>query len=244
MAHLPMRSPIAPRQLGRAQQLFGVVRRLHFPAAAVPDVVFTRLNRHYEAAISLATLVLRSASIDVGAGGPKGSAFLVDMNLVFERFVRQLLRNALDVDRAAFPDTAPHAALDEGGLVALRPDLCLLRGTKIVWVGDAKYKRLTPGSYPNADLYQLLAYSVALGLPGGTLIYAAADDVKEAEHVVVQAGKRLRVVALALGASPAKIKGRIRSLSREILTQSREMATGIGAMRPPHAGTAAYQVPA
>ena len=69
---------------------------------------------------------------------------------------------------------------------------------RITWVGDAKYKRLPSGAYRNADLYQLLAYAVATRLTVGTLIYAADEGASTAEHVVLQAGKRLNIIALDL----------------------------------------------
>jgi hypothetical protein len=85
------------------------------------------------------------------------------------------------------------------------------------WLGDAKDKRLPAGGCRNANLYQLLAYSIALDLPGGTLVYAA-DDVVSVEHIVVECGKQLRVVALDL-TSPGR-----RSLSRLVrLTLSSDL---------------------
>jgi 5-methylcytosine-specific restriction enzyme subunit McrC len=219
MGRIPHRSDTAKRELFRAQRLFGAVKHLHFGPAAVPEVVFTRLNHHYRPAVSLAILLLRSASLDLGVGRARGAAFLIDMNSAFERFVRRALRRALEalgVDDARFPDRPPRACLDEADEVPLKPDLCLLKEGRVVWVGDAKYKRLPAGAYRNADLYQLLAYAVALDLPGGTLIYAADEGVREAEHVVVQAGKRLRVVALDLSAPPAKVLQRIGAIAHRI----------------------------
>jgi 5-methylcytosine-specific restriction enzyme subunit McrC len=138
------------------------------------------------------------------------------MNLVFERFVRSALRAALGADLARFPDSSPSRHLDQAGVVPLKPDLCLLDGRRIVWVGDAKYKRLPVGGYRNADLYQLLAYAVALDLPGGTLVYAADEGVSAAEHVVMHAGKQLRVVALDLRAPRSKLLLQIRTLAHAI----------------------------
>ena len=216
MRRLPLRSDRTRRELSRAERLFGAVKAVHFRPAAVPGVMFTRLNRHYQPALSLATLLLRSASLDVGAGGARGSAFLIDMNKVFERFVRKALRMALGTDERLFPERPPPTTLDEAGCVPLRPDLCLLEDRRIVWVGDAKYKRLPAGAYQNADLYQLLAYAVTLGLPGGLLIYAADEGVGAAEHVVVQAGKRLRVVALDLSASPARVIAQVGAIAQKL----------------------------
>jgi 5-methylcytosine-specific restriction enzyme subunit McrC len=178
---------------------------LIFLRTNVPTVLFSRLNRHYQPAISLATLVLRSVSLDIGEGGARGSALLIDMNQVFEIFVRTALKVALVLDVQRFPERAPSLRLDEAGAVPLKPDLCRVEDQRVAWVGDAKYKRLPSGTYRNADLYQLLAYATATGLPSGTLIYAADEGVSAAEHVIMETGKRLHVFALDLLAPQAVI---------------------------------------
>lgn len=216
MAHLPFASDGTTRELARAQRLFGAVERVHYRRGAIPDVIFTRLNRHYQPAVLLATLLLRSASLDLSLGSTKGMAILVDMNVVFETFVRRALRAALGEDIATFPDHPPRSLFDEAAVVPLKPDLCLVEAGRVVWVGDAKYKRLPSGAYKNADLYQGLAYAVALGLPGATLFYAADEGLKHAEHVVVHARKRLRVVALDLTAPGAAILAQIGRLAHRI----------------------------
>jgi 5-methylcytosine-specific restriction enzyme subunit McrC len=198
MRRFPHRAPATRRELARAEQLLGGVRRVWFPPSAVPDVRFTQLNAHYQPAVTLATLVLRSASLELGTGGARGTAFLIDMNKVFEVFVRKALREALGASERDFPDRPPHLRLDERGRVPLKPDLYLLDGDRITWVGDAKYKRLGPASYHNADLYQVLAYATVLGLSGATLIYAAGQGVDRATHVVRRSGIELQVVALDL----------------------------------------------
>lgn len=217
---LPLRSAAARRELVRAQSLFGAVERAHFSPAAVPEVLFTRLNRHYQPALSLATLVLQSASLDLGSGGARGSALLINMNTVFEQFVRRSLRTALNLPPAEFPDRGPLRTLDEAGVVPLRPDLCVVRDQRVLWVGDAKYKRLPAGAYTNADLYQLLAYTVAFDLPGGTLIYAADSGVSSAEHTVPQVGKRLEILALDLSAPPRAILLQVQALAARILERA------------------------
>jgi 5-methylcytosine-specific restriction enzyme subunit McrC len=223
LSRISPRSSVARRELVRAQGLFGAVTRLQFPAATVPEVVFTRLNSHYQPAVSLARFVLKSAALDVGAGSVKGSAFLIDMNTVFEVFVRTALREALGADSQEFPSRPPRTHLDRAGVVPLKPDLCLVEKGRIMWVGDAKYKRLPVGGYRNADLYQLLAYSIALDLPGGTLIYAADDGVATAEHSVLESEKRLKVITLDLAASRPQILGRLRAIADGIRLRSRQV---------------------
>jgi 5-methylcytosine-specific restriction enzyme subunit McrC len=225
LGNLPLLSPIARRELLRARRLFGAVQHEHFAPARVPDIVITRLNQHYQASISLATMILRSTSLDLGTGGARGSAFLIDMNLVFEHFVRIALRSALAADLRSFPNRITNLRLDEANVVPLKPDLCLLVDQRVAWVGDAKYKRLPAGAYSNADLYQLLAYSVAMDLPGGTLIYAADAGVNAAKHVVKMSGKQLTVVAMDLSAPPAVILRQIRALAAQIAIQADAVAS-------------------
>jgi len=216
VSRFSVRSDVARREVFRAQRLFGGVSQVYFPPAAVPEVVFTRLNRHYQAALSLAILALRCASMDLGVGNVRGSAFLIDMNNAFERFVRSALRAALDVDAAVLPERSPGIRLDKAGVIPLKPDLCLMADQGVIWVGDAKYKRLSEGAYQNADLYQLLAYTVALDLSGGMLIYAADEGVSTATHWVVRANKQLQVVALNLADPPKRILKQISMVAQGI----------------------------
>ena len=70
-------------------------------------------------------------------------------------------------------------------------------GSKCLFVGDAKYKKIEIQHAPNSDLYQILAYATALDLPGGMLIYAKGEG-EPAVHTVRHSGKRLEVAALDL----------------------------------------------
>jgi 5-methylcytosine-specific restriction enzyme subunit McrC len=77
-----------------------------------------------------------------------------------------------------------------------------------LFVGDVKYKRIKPDAYPNADLYQLTAYTIATALPGGLLIYAAEEE-RAAGHEVVHIGKRLELVPLDLAVPPERLLAQI-----------------------------------
>ena len=67
------------------------------------------------------------------------------------------------------------------------------RGT--VAVIDAKYKAEKPAGYPNADLYQLLAYCTVLGLRNGHLAYAKGNEVP-ACHIVRSSGIEIAAMPL------------------------------------------------
>ena len=86
-------------------------------------------------------------------------------------------------------------------MVNLRPDLSWWDGeTSVTFVGDAKYNKISGQQIrsPNADLYQMLAYTTALDLPGGLLIYAKGEADSWQRTSSGTPDKRLEVFALDL----------------------------------------------
>lgn len=152
---------------------------------AVDDWRPTRLNRHYEVALRLAAIVLRNVSLRNSAGDIAAPAFMVDMNVLFQDFVFDRLRNAL---RGRLEVSAePTVHLGEQRRLAMRPDLIFRppgspRSSGAVFVGDAKYK-LSSGPARMSDYYQLLAYTTALGLDEGVLVYAQHPTSPSVEAV-------------------------------------------------------------
>lgn len=133
-------------------------------------VKFTRLNEHYRPALRLARLVLENLTLQDTVGETQASSFMLDMNALFERFVTERLRRAL---RGRLDLKAQHRdRLDKDGTVAVRPDLVFRSGGFSRFVADIKYKLTddaAAGRHP--DYYQLLAYTTALDMPEGVLIY-------------------------------------------------------------------------
>ena len=133
-------------------------------------VVFNRLNEHYRPALRLARLVLDNLTLQDVLGETQASSFMLDMNELFERFVterlRRALRGRLDVKGQH------HDQLDKERYITIKPDLLFSANSTPRFVADIKYK-LTDDTAAgrNADYYQLLAYTTALDLPEGVLIY-------------------------------------------------------------------------
>ena len=86
----------------------------------------------------------------------------------------------------------------------LKPDISWWSGKHCVFVGDAKYKRIRNESSPNEDLYQLLAYTVATGLPAGLLIYAEGEDVPRVVHVDA-VEKSIEIASVRLSGEPDEV---------------------------------------
>jgi 5-methylcytosine-specific restriction enzyme subunit McrC len=109
--------------------------------------------------------------------------------------------------------------LDVARRVTLRPDILWRVGGSPVAVIDAKYKAEKPRGYPNADLYQLLAYCTVLGLDAGHLVYARGSEVP-ALHEVKQSGIKIHCHALDLSKPPDALLAEITNLADKIAATS------------------------
>lgn len=180
-------------------------------------IVFTRLNQHYEPALRLARLVLRNLTLLDHHGGTGASSFLVDMNLLFQRFVTQRLRRSLQ-GRLLVVDE-PTRYLGRRRQVAMQPDLEFHepRLDRIAYVGDVKYKLTSDGKARAGDYYQMLAYCTALDLREGVLIYCLADGAPP-EHAVevVHTNTTLYTVPIDLSGNSAAVDQAITDLANWI----------------------------
>ena len=219
-----LRSTQARRNLGWLASMLEEVSQVEFRSTAVPAVQFDRLNEHYRGVVELSRLILRHGAFESGRGAVRASGFLMDMNVVFQEFVAQALRDKLKELRV--PGTLFGekyiGSLDHGNAIRLRPDLTLWQGKSCVFVGDAKYKRIAGDRIPNADLYQLLAYTTAENLPGGLLIYAEDETVPGSrDYSVRHANKRLEVAALDLTGTLEETLERVKSLAQKVVALRR-----------------------
>ena len=204
LSRLRLRSPEARRRLESLAAMLNEVSLCHFAPSRVPLVPFDRLNEHYRAVVELSRLILRHGAYESGRGTVRGSGFLMNMNIVFQEFLTQALRDALRVSERTFSFSRSPSGdilkLDVDGKVTIQPDLMWWDGANCLFVGDAKYKTLTGEGVPNADLYQVLSYATALNLPGGLLVYA--DGKTDAvTYTVLNSGKRLEIAVLDLSGS-------------------------------------------
>jgi 5-methylcytosine-specific restriction enzyme subunit McrC len=107
--------------------------------------------------------------------------------------------------------------VDQAGQVPLRPDIVWKVGGDTAAVIDAKYKAEKPAGYPNADLYQLLAYCTILGLPLGHLIYARGN-ASAARHVVRESGIEILCHAVDLSQPPEQLLKQMSNLGKIVAT--------------------------
>ncbi len=202
-------------KLRHRYRAFDTVADIEYALTSVPKLIFTRLNRHWEVAGRLARLILYQQSLRDREGAVVGTTFTVDMNELFERFVEKIVRE--EAQRAGLELVAQaerHLTKD----ITIRPDLVLRGAGRDAAVADAKYKELTPGRWPHADLYQLLAYCVSLGLANGLLIYASKHPFES--HLVKHVGVALHVVGIEMTRSPRDLEMRARKVAGHLIQQA------------------------
>ena len=168
------------------------------------------MNARYVPALELAELVLAGRSFEQRVGDLVVSGYLFNMATIFEDFVTVALREAFrPFGGRSWLQYRTH--LDEAETVPVRPDFVWSDAGVPRVVVDAKYKAEKPSGFPQADLYQLLAYCTVLGLPVGHLVYAKGfEDARE--HVVRNSGVRIVAHTLDLDAEPAELLATIAGL--------------------------------
>lgn len=199
-------------------------------------IAVTRLNAHYEPALRLARLLLANLTLVDQRGDTTASSFMIDMNKLFERFVTERLRRALQGRLEVRAEPPVHLA--EGRKVRMNPDLEFRRRGATAYVGDVKYKLTSDARARTADYYQLLAYATALDLPEGVLIYCLADGGEPASSVTVRhVGKVLHTRAIDLTGPPTSVAAEIERLADWIAeragswSRSQRVSPGVGVPR-------------
>jgi len=174
----------ARNRLLRTRVTLDEVSRIAAPGSTRAPAV-TRLNARYASALALAELILRRRSTTAHAGEIKSTAFLFDLNEVFESFLTAALTETLR-ERGGEVRAQLRAWLDEGEGLEVKPDITWWRNGKCAAIVDAKYKSVSKGgSIPNADAYQMLAYCITFDVPRGFLVYAK-DEFEHARSYVVR----------------------------------------------------------
>ena len=185
----------------------------------------SRLNGRYQAALQLAEIVIAAESFENLFGDLRVTGFMFDMCVIFEDFVTVAMAESFNRFGWQCESQAP-LHLDDQRSVRMRADLLCRRGREPVAVIDAKYKAEKPAGFPNADLYQMLAYCTVLGLAEGHLIYAKGNEEGRV-HTVRNAGITIRCKALDLGLKPAALLKQVDQLARAIVRANTPSAPAV-----------------
>lgn len=186
--------------------------------ASLPSWHPNRLNQRYHTVLRLAEVVWQATSPEHRAGSLTVSGFLFKLSTIFEDFVVTALAEELQARHGRVLRNYP-CHLDRDRAVRMKPDLVWRVNGQPVAVVDAKYKPEKPSGYPDADLYQVLAYCTALNLPHGHLVYARGN-AEPKRHIVWSTGIEIVCHALDLTLPPAKLLAQIGDLADELVTSA------------------------
>jgi hypothetical protein len=143
----------------------GVTQIKHDDLFASPD----RRTAYYADAASLAKQVIRASGRALTAGGTKSWTFLVRTPDPVEAGIRAILRNAL----REMSSVDKRSVSISGSNMTLNPDLVF---GKRAAVADVKYK-IAGAEWNRADLYEVIAFSAAVGATEAAIItFRAADQ--------------------------------------------------------------------
>ncbi|MEO8330407.1 MAG: restriction endonuclease [Candidatus Nanopelagicales bacterium] len=218
LLRLPMLPTTIRRSLTDLRHRFvdvtGLVRGIR-----VPQWKASRLNVRYHPALHLADLILAGSSFEHRAGELSVSGLVLDMPKVFEDFLTKALTDALR-EAGGQVVRQPPTWLDEEEAIRTYPDIVWLRDDRPRAVVDAKYKAEKNDSFPNADLYQALAYATVLDLPEAHLVYAQGHEAPR-EHTVRHSGIRITTHVLDLSLPPRALLEQVDRLALLLSTRKR-----------------------
>lgn len=158
------------------------------PREHTEPVRITRLNAHYESAMSLARLALEGTAINHVEGETEAHAFLVDVDLVFWRFVATELRTRLWPTLRV--EQSHQLSLDAAATLRATADVVVHDASGPVLVVGVRYHlgEADPGTSPTvartplasvagdaADFLPVVGQAAALGLPHALVVYAHAS---------------------------------------------------------------------
>ncbi|MBF6163157.1 restriction endonuclease [Streptomyces gardneri] len=217
LSALPQISAEARHKLGRIRYQMNDVA-LPQRNGTCPAWRPTRLNIRYHDVLRLSEVILDNSSFDQCRGRLAVTGFMFDMWKIYEDFVTSALTMAMRrYDGRAV--TQARIWMDEAETILMKPDLVWYDASdRPVAVVDAKYKVERPKRFPEADIYQMLAYCSTLGLQEGHLIYAQGNGPVKT-HELVRSGITIHCRALDLGAAPTELLHQIDDIARTILNR-------------------------
>jgi len=158
---------------------FGGVAVSQFRSMHVPELTYDRLSGRYRGIHAWCRFFIDQMTLLNRTGKVEFHGFRLNMFELFERFVFCVFQEAARRGKGIHVDKK-RRPLDSKGRVHILPDV-LVRGPSFISVGDAKYKVTKDAVGRHPDLYQVIAYSTALGLlganhrPQGFLVYPASE---------------------------------------------------------------------
>lgn len=122
-----------------------------------------RLNQHYIPMIELAEIIINCVDFKLNQGTTPFPSFLLDMNLLFEKFLYRLFEDLAGRDiKVKYQQPLKNYYYNtDNEKHYLIPDFQIFYKGKLVGIADAKYKDYDNKRITSGDLYQLTVYAFA-----------------------------------------------------------------------------------
>ncbi len=176
------------------------------------------VREDYRLLLELCSLLWQGLAPSLQPGNRPSPSFLLDLERVFERYLTRGLLEAFRrpgwraLAQQRFPISWPVPGQPD---LVIRPDVLVFREECPVLVIDAKWKRLKRGQPETSDLYQMLAYCTALGVPRANLVYPGKRD-RVWTFSLRETAKEVSVHTLTVTASPAQCLRSLRRLGQSL----------------------------
>ena len=171
-------------------------------------VRFHRLNLHYEAPLRICRLIAACRSVSESAGVVPISAFLIDMNLLFQDYVAGYLRTYLEKTSKLRLGIQIPGKLNHPGQwrdLHVWADLVLYRNEVPKALLDTKYRDIGLKGVKDSEVYQVVAYAHAYQLQKVALVYPSTDD-RERHYRIKGTDIELRTFSIDLRGGPKSIE--------------------------------------
>lgn len=202
--------------------LQATVRELLWCLDEISDVAVTldayraipkdRSTHEYRKVLELGAMILFGPYPELTSGRTVNTAFLFDMNRLFEEYVSRhlaLLSEPLGVEVSLQGPRKwlghPVGTPSGNGCFQLQPDILVTKGDSTVAILDTKWKVLDTDSpidsIAESDVYQMLAYMTRYGCSRGTLIFplgSGSGASRILSEIDIAGGRTLVVAGLQL----------------------------------------------
>ena len=187
-------------RLSNIGQSLSILTPTNFTGSVVEEFIYNRMTEHYRPIHRLCQLLLDGASLSEHSGSHDNPAFIVDMNVLFEKFITQSLQENIKGSKYSVEEQF-RLHLDKTKKYLMRPDIVLRDVSQVALVADCKYKKLTNSMSSHADMYQVLSYCIATASHHGILIYPLHEAGDLSTVPIINSSTVIRQMTIDLGGS-------------------------------------------
>ncbi len=183
---------VSSEKSGRLRQVISHLNSIPY-AATLPHFTMPSSNDPYFRSLWLVRLIDRATALKLNRYGFRSAGFGVDMNKVFEGYVRNQLRIAARRFSLRVTDKA-RAKQDLCAEVRLEPDILITQSGIPIIVADCKYK--VDWANINSDIYQMLAYLEGYQPVNTAVIFCPSSGGFEERTIDLPRDRKLVIMSL------------------------------------------------